>query len=285
MNPTHHDIVKRRMSFFKSVATARAGSSSRRGSAFSTKSQETAGNLTGNNLTDVFEGKYEEDDETEDMNLDDEEESLTTVMDFMIIITNVTNDVEMDLHRLRQEYSQQHAYAKHSDRICSLRKQSLLSDKNNLVYKNRIGEVYAAHLCAIQTREQRLSLQLPEILHLILQFVVDMTPTDGYSQREIHDCLLVSKQWYLVAQKTIWQEVEYLGIEKNNAQHIQGQGMNMGSLVQQHHRRNSNKTYEEESIMFSNVMQKRIHERALGVKKVQQEEIFGNGVPDQPEST
>ncbi|KAF9434906.1 Antagonist of MEN (Mitotic Exit Network) [Entomortierella beljakovae] len=306
MNPTHQDIVKRRMSFFKSVATAGAGSSSRRGSAFSTKSQETAVNLTGINLADEFEGESEDDDETEDMNLDDEEESFDDSDGFYdyynecdelvqqdYYSTNdkmLTDDVEMDLHRLHQERSQQHAYAKHSDRIRSLRKQSLLSDKNNLVYKNRIGGVCAVHQRVVQTREQRLSpLQLPEILHLILQFVVDMTPTDDYSQREIHNCLLVSKQWYLVAQKTLWreirlknpekleifvdllkrtEEVEYLGIEKNNAQFIQGQGMNMGNLVQQQHRRNSNKPYEEESIMSSNVMQKRLHERALGVKKV-----------------
>ncbi|KAF9360032.1 Antagonist of MEN (Mitotic Exit Network) [Mortierella sp. AD094] len=305
-NPTQQDIMKRRMSFFKSVA-AGAGSASRRGSAFSTKSQETAVNLTGINPAD--ESEY--DDETEDMDLDDEndeilddyndfndyyndsEEDEDEKMDYYATHDSMlTAEVELDLHYRRQERA--HHQSKRIRQLRHLRRQSLLSDNNNLVFRNKVGGCMV-HPNPLLEREQRLSpIQLPEILHLIFQFVVDSTPADDYSQREIYNCLLVSKQWYLVAQKTLWREirlknpeklglfvdllkrtesVECLGIERNNQIQLhqeqqQIQLMSADNVVRQQQRRASTMHYEQESIMAPMVTQKRLHERGSAVKKI-----------------
>ncbi|KAG0232583.1 Antagonist of MEN (Mitotic Exit Network) [Actinomortierella wolfii] len=49
--------------------------------------------------------------------------------------------------------------------------------------------------------------ELPEILHLIFQALVNMTPLEEFSQRDLLQCLMVCKQWYIVGQKTLWRDI------------------------------------------------------------------------------
>ncbi|KAI8601600.1 hypothetical protein EDD21DRAFT_414763 [Dissophora ornata] len=324
INANQQDSMKRRLSFFKSVATG-ASSTSRRGSAFSTKSQETAVNLTGINPADEFEDDAGYDEEYEGMDLDEEDEGDDDFDDFNDLNecydynedeamsqgqdyytthdSMLTADVELELHHRRQ--AAMRLSTRRLRHLRRLRRQSLLSDNNNLLFRNKSGGgcvVCAAPL--IECKRRPSPIQLPEILHLIFQFVVDMTPADDYSQREIYNCLLVSKQWYLVAQKTLWREirfknptklelfidllkrtetVECLGIERNSqsqrANSTQGAIQSQPQLQQ---RRASvvvhgqqgvvhgqqGVVHEDESIMSPIAMQKRLYERASSVKKI-----------------
>ncbi|KAF9114331.1 Antagonist of MEN (Mitotic Exit Network) [Mortierella sp. AM989] len=299
MNPTQQDIMKRRMSFFKSVA-ASAGSTSRRGSAFSTKSQENAVNLTGINPADELEDESEYDNDTEDMDLDDEDdEKLDDNNDFNDYYnasgedeqdyyathdSMLTDDVELDLYRRQQECTQHQS--KRIRQLRHLRRQSLLSDNNNLIFRNKAGGCMVHPYSLFECEKRPSPIQLPEILHLIFQFVVELTPSDDYSQREILSCLLVSKQWYLVAQKTLWREirlknpeklglfvdllkrtefVECLGIERNNRMEQQ---THADTAVRQQQKRGNIMFYEQESLMAPMVVQKRLHERGSAVKKI-----------------
>ncbi|KAI7815838.1 hypothetical protein BC939DRAFT_404707 [Gamsiella multidivaricata] len=210
----------------------------------------------------------------------------------------LTPDVELDIHRRRQEAARlavkRHRYLRH------LRRQSLLSDSNNLAFRNKAA---GCNVCAppLLKCEQRPSpIQLPEILHLIFQFVVDMTPQEDFSQREIHNCLLVSKQWYLVAQKTLWREirfknpaklelfinmlrrtetVEHLGIERcskrtNATETLFTAHSELAIVPFQPQRKTSvfvqgqQEASREDSIMSPMAMQKRLYERASAVKKI-----------------
>ncbi|KAI1317064.1 Antagonist of MEN (Mitotic Exit Network) [Mortierella claussenii] len=353
VNMHQQDVMKRRMSFFKSVVAA-GGSNTRRGSAFSTKSQETAVNLTGINPADNSEegegeGEKEEEargveaeyDEDENMDLDDKDDNedgfgndeyndfniyndgvreekrygkaMGTEQDYYATHDSMlTTDVELELFRCRQERAAAHQAAKKLRQLRRLRRQSLLSDKNNnLVFGNKAGRggLFGSTVCPPPLLEcvQRPSpIQLPEILHLIFQCVVDLTPPEDYSQRELYNCLLVSKQWYLVAQKVLWREVRFknplklsmfvdllkrtdpvecLEIEKSNGhqqrqQQQPTQVMTVNTMydsynsdVQLQHqlqlRRGSTQHHNQStSIMEPTVMQKRLHDRALGVKKI-----------------
>ncbi|KAK3808370.1 MAG: hypothetical protein J3Q66DRAFT_288808 [Benniella sp.] len=137
----------------------------------------------------------------------------------------------------------------------------------------------------LKCAERPSPIRLPEILHLIFQFLVEMTPQEKSSQREIYSCMLVCKQWYLVAQKTLWREfrfmeptrlekfidllkrtetIECLGIENKKRQSISTNKF-VRTIA---HRGQSEVPEEEESIMAPSVMQRRIRERASGVKKI-----------------
>ncbi|KAG0024034.1 Antagonist of MEN (Mitotic Exit Network) [Entomortierella chlamydospora] len=278
-NPAQKDIIKRRLSFFKA---------SRRGSGFSTKSQDAAVNSIDINPAD----ESEHDVETEDMDLDDEddeilddyndtEEEENGEMDYATHDSTLTAKVELDPHHRQQERTH-----RQSKRVRQL--------YNSLLFRNRIGGCMV-HTNPLFELERRLSpIQLPEILHLIFQFVIDLTPVDDYSQREIYNCLLVCKQWYLIAQKTLWREirlrnpeklglfvdllkrtesVEHLGNERNNRMRLhqkqqQNQMMSDVTIIRQHQRRASTMRYEQESIMAPMAMQKRLHERGSAVKKI-----------------
>lgn len=275
--PQQHDAIKRRLSFFKAVTSG--SSSSRRGSAFSTKSQETAVNLTGINPADDYD-EYEDEDEDDDYDLDDDnydyeddEGEYYNTNDDML-----TSEVEFEILRRRQERRYE----------IKRRRQSLLSNTSMR------GSIFPPPLPKYQQRPS--PIHLPEILHLIFQFLVDETPADEYSQREIHSCLLVSKQWYLVAQKTLWREirfkdpaklelfvdllrrtdtVECLGIERNKQVvepaftapiHIVGQSAM--ALITKRRSSVSKGSSKEESITSPSAMQKRLYERASCVKKI-----------------
>ncbi|KAG0026530.1 Antagonist of MEN (Mitotic Exit Network) [Podila clonocystis] len=277
--PPQHDVIKRRLSFFKAVTSG--SSSSRRGSAFSTKSQETAVTLTGINPADDYD-EYEDDDEDEDYDLDDDNYDYEEDEEGEYYNTNdamLTSEIEFEIYRGRQERRYE----------IKRRRQSLLSNTSLR------GSIFPPPLPEYQQRPS--PIQLPEILHLIFQFLVDETPADDYSQREIHNCLLVSKQWYLVAQKTLWREirfkdpmklglfvdllkrtdtVECLGIERIKqvvepasftAAPIQTVGQSAMALITK--RRSSvAKGPKEESIATPSAMQKRLYERASCVKKI-----------------
>ncbi|KAF8930946.1 Antagonist of MEN (Mitotic Exit Network) [Haplosporangium bisporale] len=270
--PQQHDAIKRRLSFFKAVTSG--SSSSRRGSAFSTKSQETAVNLTGINPADDYD-EYEDEDEDDDYDLDDDnydyeddEGEYYNTNDAML-----TSEVEFEILRRRQERRYE----------IKRRRQSLLSNTSMR------GSIFPPPLPEYQQRPS--PIHLPEILHLIFQFLVDETPADDYSQREIHSCLLVSKQWYLVAQKTLWREirfkdptklelfvdllrrtdtVECLGIELVEPAFtapIHSVGQSAMALITK--RRSSvGKGSSKESIVSPSAMQKRLYERASCVKKI-----------------
>lgn len=272
--PQQHDAIKKRLSFFKAVASG--GSSSRRGSAFSTKSQETAVNLTGINPAEDFD-EYEDEDEDDGYDLDDDnydneedEGEYYNTNDAML-----TSEVEFEIFRRRQERRYE----------IKRRRQSLLSNTSMR------GSILPPPLPEYQQRPS--PIQLPEILHLIFQFLVDETPVDDYSQREIHNCLLVSKQWYLVAQKTLWREirfkdpiklelfvdllkrtdtVECLGIERNKqvVEPVFTAPIHQSAMALITKRRSSvgKSSSKEESIASPSAMQKRLYERASCVKKI-----------------
>ncbi|KAG0210425.1 Antagonist of MEN (Mitotic Exit Network) [Mortierella sp. GBA30] len=326
-------MTKRRLSFFKIAAmtggargvvgvsggggggraeVGAVSASSRRGSALSTKSQETAVNLTGINIADEFEDEADIEDDNDpendndndnegvdgdrEMDVDedgadsdafhdndpndpndppyDDEDGRNDMIKqdyFMQDSHNIdsamlTSDIELELYSRRQEEEGRKRLSSRARRFRYLRRQGLIlttrksssssSSKTNnhqtmpepVVYRTRSRAAVAGSNVQSTTvtllpkyeQQQRPSpIQLPEILHLIFQYVVDLTPTDDYSQREIYSCLLVSKQWYLVAQKTLWREirlknptklslfidllkrtdtVECLGIERNRIQ-------------------------------------------------------------------
>lgn len=276
IHQNQQDPMKRRLSFFKSMTAnmATAGAGSRRGSAFSTT---TAVNLTGITLPDEdddadLDGEGGEDDDMDSIDGDsfddDEDVDAYNDNDFNDYETDeddhrmatdeldgnrvmLTRDVELELHR---HHRQDHVHRSTLRQMRQLRRQSLLSDNNNLVYRNRTGGYIMFPPPLPEYAQRPTPIQLPEILHLIFQFVVDLTPQDDYSQREIYSCLLVCKQWYLVAQKTLWREirikdsdklalfvdllkrtdtVECLGIERNSqtvatSQHQQQQSVSSG---------------------------------------------------------
>ncbi|KAF9941429.1 hypothetical protein BGZ67_005011 [Mortierella alpina] len=265
-------MAKRRLSFFKAAAMggggsgvgAGAGAASRRGSAFSTKSQETAVNLTGINIADEpeDEGSSEDEDDSEslgdehnhDMDVDENEDEDGTFKDNELHDSNdpndfndpiydqehdhdedsgaieqeyyehdnnssmmLTSDVELELYRRRQEEEGRKRLSSRARRFRYLRRQGLLLATRHLktsdsvepiVYRTRSkAGRHGLHPPLAKLEKRPSPIQLPEILHLIFQFVVDFTPADDFSQREIYSCLLVSKQWYLVAQKTLWREI------------------------------------------------------------------------------
>ncbi|KAF9572036.1 Antagonist of MEN (Mitotic Exit Network) [Mortierella alpina] len=258
-------IANRRLSFFKAVAMGAgrsgAGEASRRGSAFSTKSQETAVNLTGINIADKPEDDVDsedgndlesvDDEQAHDMDVDDDEDEDGAFNDNDLNDPNafndtiydqeydhdedteateqnyyehddnssmmLTSDVELEHYRRRQEEEGRKRLSSRARRFRYLRRQGLLLATRHLktndsvepvVYRTRSKAGRQSLQTPLARYEQRPSpIQLPEILHLIFQFVVDLTPADDYSQREIYSCLLVSKQWYLVAQKTLWREI------------------------------------------------------------------------------
>lgn len=261
IHQNQQDPIKRRLSFFKSMTAnmAAPGAGSRRGSAFSTT---TAVNLTGITLPDEeddadLDGEGGEDDDMDSIDgdsFDDNDDDIdayndndfndyeTDDGDRRMAIDEVdasglmlTRDVELDLHHYhrRQDRARQSTLYQ----MRQLRRQSLLSDNKNLMYRNKTRGYTIFPPPLPEYAQRPTPIQLPEILHLIFQFVVDLTPQDDYSQREIYSCLLVCKQWYLVAQKTLWREiriknpdklthfvdllkrtdtVECLGIERNN---------------------------------------------------------------------
>ncbi|KAG0034578.1 Antagonist of MEN (Mitotic Exit Network) [Podila clonocystis] len=278
--PPQHDVIKRRLNFFKAVTSG--SSSSRRGSAFSTKSQETAVTLTGINPADDYD-EYEDDDEDDDYDLDDDNYDYEDDEEGEYYNTNddmLTSEIEFDIYRHRQERRYE----------IKRRRQSLLSNTSLR------GSIFPPPLPEYQQRPS--PIQLPEILHLIFQFLVDETPADDYSQREIHNCLLVSKQWYLVAQKTLWREirfkdpiklglfvdllkrtdtVECLGIERIKqvvepasftGAPIQTVGQSAMALITKRRSSVAKGTAKEESIATPSAMQKRLYERASCVKKI-----------------
>ncbi|KAG0255146.1 Antagonist of MEN (Mitotic Exit Network) [Actinomortierella ambigua] len=51
--------------------------------------------------------------------------------------------------------------------------------------------------------------ELPEILHLIFNALVHLTPPEDFSQRDLLQCLMVCKQWYVVGQKTLWRDIRF----------------------------------------------------------------------------
>ncbi|KAG9066117.1 Antagonist of MEN (Mitotic Exit Network) [Linnemannia hyalina] len=236
IHQSQQDPMKRRLSFFKSMAAnmAAGGASSRRGSAFSTT---TAVNLTGITLPDEdddadLDGEGGEDDDMESVDADsfDDDEDIdayndndfndyeTDEDDHRMAVDEVyangvmpTRDVELELHRHRR---QDRARRSTQRQTRQLRRQSLLSDNNNLMYRNKTGGYIMFPPPLPEYAQRPTPIQLPEILHLIFQFVVDLTPQEDYSQREIYSCLLVSKQWYLVAQKTLWREIRIKSPDK-----------------------------------------------------------------------
>ncbi|KAF9329515.1 Antagonist of MEN (Mitotic Exit Network) [Podila minutissima] len=277
--PPQHDAIKRRLSFFKAVTSG--GSSSRRGSVFSTKSQETAVNLTGINPADDCD-EYEDDEEDDDYHLDDDNYDYEDDEEGEYYNTNdamLTSEVEFEIYRRRQERCYE----------IKRRRQSLLSNTSLR------GSIFPRPLFEYQQRPS--PIQLPEILHLIFQFLVDETPAEDYSQREIYNCLLVSKQWYLVAQKTLWREirfknliklelfvdllkrtdtVECLGIERNKqvvepaytVAPVRTVGQSAMALITKRRSSVAKSTTREESIAAPSAMQKRLYERASCVKKI-----------------
>ncbi|KAF9358792.1 hypothetical protein BGX34_008767 [Mortierella sp. NVP85] len=310
MPPTsssQQDAIKERI---KSVAVE-DGSTSRRGSASSTKSQETAVNQTLINLADeVQQDKYEKSDNGMDLSDDDDdnneeeecddglssfcgsnehaydERGNVTCQDYHTTRNAMlTDELELELQRRWQEtacLSARHLRRLHCPRF---RRQSLLSDTKELVLGNKANSGHSA--CApsmLKCAERPSPIRLPEILHLIFQFVVEMTPREKFSQREIYSCMLVCKQWYLVAQKTLWREfrfmeptrlekfidllkrtetMEYLGIKIQKRQ-----SSSTTKFVRTIANRGQSEVPEEESIMAPSVMQRRIRERASGVKKI-----------------
>ncbi|KAF9979077.1 Antagonist of MEN (Mitotic Exit Network) [Actinomortierella ambigua] len=59
-----------------------------------------------------------------------------------------------------------------------------------------------------ETPYRRLSpVELPEILHLIFNALAHLTPPEEFSQRDLLQCLMVCKQWYIVGQKTLWRDI------------------------------------------------------------------------------
>ncbi|KAG0258547.1 hypothetical protein BG011_003214, partial [Mortierella polycephala] len=343
INSTQQEAMKRRLSLFKSVAAGgtRAGSSSRRGSAFSAKSQETAVNLTGINRPDGFveeEGynEHEYDGEDDDMHLDEdddhddhfdydyndndfyehdggdeqEDEELDQEQGYSgAYNAMLTRDVELELYRSGQMHQ-----CLNSRRIRQLRRRQRLlsnnsnsndnnsSNENSMFYRIRSGGCAIIPPSLPEYEKRPSPIQLPEILHLVFQFLVDFTPADDYSQREIYNCMLVSKQWYLVAQKTLWREirfrnpiklglfvdllkrtdtVECLGIEKNHhsqqGQHqVLTSKFQVGNSRHQHHQQRiavgRNEVIPDEqdegTIMSPGTMQKRLRERANAVKRI-----------------
>ncbi|ORZ16664.1 hypothetical protein BCR41DRAFT_370458 [Lobosporangium transversale] len=322
--------------FFKSMAVvgvSASGSYSRRGSAFSTKSQETAVNLTDINLhlsekpnegndEEEYEGdggkmdldavlgdennnEHEYDHDYSDKEQDQESQNnYYATHDAML-----TTEMELELHRHREEKSMKRQTVRRLQHLHQLRCQGLLSDgDNSLLLKNNsdsmVDHVSSPLIEQQQEHLHRLSpIQLPEILHLIFQFVVDFTPQEEYSQREIYNCMLVSKQWYLVAQKTLWHEIRFktptkLGCfidllkrtegkggvspEKTNysvqQQQIQLTEIDDKDRIRQQqgtHRRQRHESIQyrqkhqlTESIMAPEAMQRRLHERAMAVKKI-----------------
>ncbi|GJJ77788.1 hypothetical protein EMPS_10147 [Entomortierella parvispora] len=293
-SPGQKEVMKRRLSFLKSVTSGSSsgGSASRRGSAFSTKSQETAVNLTGINEFDDVE-EYDEAGEEEDMAMDIDEEVDGDDEEDDFYSEDEDEDLEED--PAQEERQIQKAVrvnlTKHQKRYrfgSQVRRQSILKNA---------GSIVPAVVVAFKPRP----IELPEILHLIFQFVVDLTPADDYSQREIYSCLLVSKQWYLVAQKTLWREirlknpqklelfmnllkrtdtVEGLGIERNvnhqeqqsdilvSSTPIKHEPVRRQSITRGASRIKAIREEEEESIASPTVMQKRLHERASVVRRI-----------------
>ncbi|KAG0242628.1 Antagonist of MEN (Mitotic Exit Network) [Mortierella sp. GBA43] len=301
-NNSDHNDIKRRLSFHKTVATE---ASSRRGSAFSTNSQETAVNLTGINLGDEQDGECEkEDDHGMDLDDDDDDEldsELDAYYDFnedydesgneagcrrhnsRIRGATETDDLQLELqrrHRRRQALS---------TRRC-LRKASFLSDKTRANSSGSGGYETTTTTTTsppphLGPSERASPIHLPEILHLIFQFVMDLTPQEDYSQREIHSCMLVCKQWYLVGQKILWRDirfknptkmelfvdllkrtetVECLGIE-NRKQKSQGRKKRSSIMARA---QQQDAAAVEHSIMSPLAMQRRIQERAATVMKI-----------------
>ncbi|KAF9285056.1 Antagonist of MEN (Mitotic Exit Network) [Mortierella alpina] len=230
-------MMKRRLSFFKAVAMngggSGAGSASRRGSAFSTKSQETAVNLTGINIADEPEDEVDSEDDNDsesfddgqdhDMDVDENEDEdgafndnyVNDPNDFMNPIYDREFDHDEDTGAIEQDYyghDNNSSMMLTSDVELELYRPTRHLKTNDsvepVVYRTRSKTGRQCLQPPLGNFEQRPSpIQLPEILHLIFQFVVDFTPADDFSQREIYSCLLVSKQWYLVAQKTLWREI------------------------------------------------------------------------------
>jgi hypothetical protein len=237
IHQSQQDPMKRRLSFFKSMTAnmTTAGAGSRRGSAFSTT---TAVNLTGITLPDEegdadLDGEGGEDDDMDSIDGDsfndndndidayngnDFNDYETDDDDHRMAIDEVdangvmlTRDVELDFHRHRR---QGRARQSTLHQLRQLRRQCLLSDNNNLMYRNTAGGYTIFPPPLPEYAQRPTPIQLPEILHLIFQFVVDLTPQDDYSQREIYTCLLVCKQWYLVAHKTLWREIRIKNPDK-----------------------------------------------------------------------
>ncbi|KAF8943090.1 Antagonist of MEN (Mitotic Exit Network) [Haplosporangium gracile] len=235
IHQNQQDPMMRRLSFFKSMTAnmAAAGVGSRRGSAFSTT---TAVNLTGITLPDEeddadLDGEGGEDDEMVSVgedSFDDDDIDAYNDNDFNdgetddddhrmaideVDANDVTliRDVELEFHRHRRQDRARRSTQRH---MRQLRRQSLLSDNNNLMYRNKTGGYIMFPPPLPEYAQRPTPIQLPEILHLIFQFVVDLTPQDDYSQREIYNCLLVCKQWYLVAQKTLWREIRMKNPDK-----------------------------------------------------------------------
>ncbi|KAF9126584.1 Antagonist of MEN (Mitotic Exit Network) [Mortierella sp. 14UC] len=255
IHQNQQDPMKRRLSFKAMTANmAAAGAGSRRGSAFSTT---TAVNLTGINFPDEeddadLDGEGSEDDDMDSIDGDsfgDNDDSADayndndfndyeTDDDSQMAIDDEATDANMELGlRRRQNDRARRLILRQLRQMRQLRRQSLLSDNYNLMYRNTAGGFTMFPPPLPEYAQRPTPIQLPEILHLIFQFVVDLTPQEDYSQREIYCCLLVCKQWYLVAQKTLWREirvknpeklalfvdllkrtdtVEYLGIERNS---------------------------------------------------------------------
>jgi hypothetical protein len=115
---------------------------------------------------------------------------------------------------------------------------------------------------------------------------MDLTPQEDYSQREIHSCMLVCKQWYLVGQKILWRDirfknptkmelfvdllkrtetVECLGIENRKQQN---QGRKKRGSIMAREQQDAAAAAVEHSIMSPMAMQRRIKERADTVKKI-----------------
>ncbi|KAF9912001.1 Antagonist of MEN (Mitotic Exit Network) [Linnemannia zychae] len=230
IHQNQQDPMKRRLSFFKAMTAnmAAAGAGSRRGSAFSTT---TAVNLTGINLPDEeddadLDGEGGQDDDMDSIDgdsFDDNDYDIDAYND------NEFNDYETDDDDSRMAIDDETTdnnvegfHRRQNDRarrltlrqMRQLRRQSLLSDNNNLMYRNMAGGLTMFPPPLPEYAQRPTPIQLPEILHLIFQFVVDLTPQEDYSQREIYSCLLVCRQWYLVAQKTLWREIRVKNPEK-----------------------------------------------------------------------
>jgi len=312
MPPTSNsqqDAIKQRI---KSVA-AEDGSTSRRGSAFSTKSQETAVNQTVITLADEVQqdDRYEKSDNGMDLSDDDDDDNNeeeecddnvsafchsnehaydeggnATCQDFYTTHNAMlTDEMELELQCRWQETACLSAKRLRRLHCPRFRRQSLFSDTKELVLGNKASNGHSA--CApsmLKCAERPSPIRLPEILHLVFQFVVEMTPQEKSSQREIYSCMLVCKQWYLVAQKTLWREfrfmeptrlekfidllkrtetIECLGIENKKRQ-----SSSTTKFVRTIAKRGQSEVPEEESIMAPSVMQRRIRERASGVKKI-----------------
>ncbi|KAF9948692.1 Antagonist of MEN (Mitotic Exit Network), partial [Modicella reniformis] len=293
-NSKQQDAIKRRLNLFKSVKTG-ARSTSRRGSAFSTKSQETVVNLTGINPADELQDECEVDNSDMDLDEDDGDESDDHGQNGYYFNKNEDEAACQDCYAthdamlpadLELESQQQSLRFRH---LCRLRRQSLSPDKNNVTFRKKAGICPPSLLECIE----RLSpIRLPEILHLIFQFVVDATPPDNNSQREIYSCMLVCKQWYLIAQKTLWREIRFNGSIKldlfmdllKRTETIECSGIESDKdiiiyVAPQHQRQRRQRhtssticeqpnTPEECSIMSPLAMQMRIRERTHAVKKI-----------------